>query len=63
VAGGVFVLHLAVEHVGDRLEPAVRVVRRTDGLARGVRDRAHLVEDQEGVRMEERLGGGKDDAR
>ena len=49
VAGGVLVLPVALEQVGDGLEPAVRMVGRAHRLARAVLDRAHLVEEQEGV--------------
>ena len=42
-------LHRAVEHVGDGLEPAVRVVGRALRLARAEIHRAHLVEEQERV--------------
>src|SRR5580765_189480 len=57
VASGVLVLELALEHVGDGLEAAVRMVGRAHGLARGVIDRAHLVEQQEGVDQVQALGG------
>ena len=55
VAGGILVLHLAVEHIGHRLEAAVRMVRRAEGLARRVVDRPHLVEQQERVGVAQSL--------
>ncbi len=50
-AVGVLVGHLAVDHVGDGLEAAVRVPRRALGLARRVLDLAHLVEVHERVEV------------
>ena len=41
----------AVDHVGDGLEPAVRVPRRPLGLARGVLHLAHLVEVDERIEI------------
>src|ERR1700687_34868 len=49
VPGGVLVLHLTVEHVGNGLEAAMRMIRRADRLARRVLDRPHLIDQQEGV--------------
>ena len=49
VPGGVLVLELSLEHVGHRLEAAVRMVGRAHGLARAVVGRPHLVEEQEGI--------------
>jgi len=49
VAGRVLVLHLAFEHVRDRLEAAMRMVGRAHRLARAVVCRAHLVEEQKGI--------------
>src|ERR1700674_3899091 len=49
VAGGIFVLHLAFEHVGDSLEAAVRMIGSADRLAGAVVDRAHLVDEQERI--------------
>ena len=43
--------HLAVDHVGDGLEAAVRVPRRALGLARRVLDLAHLVQVDERVEV------------
>jgi hypothetical protein len=43
------VLHLAVDHVGDGLEAAVRVPRGALGLARRVLHLAHLVHVDERV--------------
>ena len=48
-AVGVVVRDLAVEHVGDGLEPAVRVPRRALRLVGAVLDRPELVEEEEGV--------------
>ncbi len=45
--------HLAVDHVGDGLEAAVRVPRRALGLARRVLHLAHLVEVHERVEVRE----------
>ena len=45
----VFVLELAIERVGDRLEAAVRMIGRTDRLARRIADRPHLVDEQERI--------------
>ena len=50
------VLEDAVDHVGDGLEPAMRMPRRALRLARGVVDLAHLVE------MDERVEVGEVDA-
>ena len=49
-------LHRAVEHVGDGLEAAVRVVGRALRLTRTEIDRAHVVEEQERVDLRERRG-------
>jgi nucleoside-diphosphate-sugar epimerase/putative sterol carrier protein len=43
------VLELAVEHVRHRLEASVRMVGRSDRLARRVIGGAHLVEQKEGI--------------
>jgi hypothetical protein len=56
-AGGVLVLERAVDDVGDRLEPAVRMPRGALRLAGRVLDGAHVVEEQE------RVGQGQVDAR
>jgi len=53
----VAVADLAVEHVRDGLEPAMRVVGRALGLARRVLDGAHVVEEQERVGQPEVEGG------
>ena len=50
-ADRVLVLEGAVDHVGDRLEPAVRVPRRALGLARRVLHLAHLVHVDERVEV------------
>ena len=47
----VLVLEHAVDHVGHRLEPTVRVPRRPLRLARGVFDLPHLVEMDERVEV------------
>jgi hypothetical protein len=47
----------AVDDVGDRLEPAVRVPRRALGLAGRVVDLAHLVEVDERVELGHRHAG------
>ena len=60
VPGRVLVLELALEHVGDRLEAAVRMVGRADRLARPVVDRPHLVEEQE--RIDQLEPGGRERA-
>ena len=48
-AVGVLVLDDPVDHVGDGLEPAVRVPRRAERLTRAVVDRPHLVHVDERV--------------
>ena len=52
----IVVLHLAVDHVGDGLEAAVRMPRGALGLAGRVVDLAHLVQ------VQERVQGGQVDA-
>ncbi len=47
--GRVLVLELALQHVGDGLEAAVRVIGRADRLAGAVVDRPHLVEKEERI--------------
>ena len=49
MSGGILVLHLAFEHVGDRLEPPMGVIRSADRLAGRVIDRPHLVDEEERV--------------
>src|SRR5262249_13822678 len=49
MAGGVLVVHLALEHVGDGLETAVRVIGRAHRFTRAVVDRPHLVQEQERI--------------
>src|SRR6266704_3004734 len=44
VAGRVLVLELALQHISDGLEAAMRVIWRADRLAGSVIDRPHLVE-------------------
>ena len=51
VAEGIAVLHLAVEKVGDGLKAAVRVVREAGRLAGLELERAHFVEQQEGIEV------------
>jgi len=46
---GVLVGHLAIDHVGDGLEAAMRMPGRALGLTGGVVDLTHLVEVHEGV--------------
>ena len=48
---GIAVLHLAVEKVGHRFETAVRVVRKAGRLAGGEVERAHFVEQEEGIEV------------
>src|SRR5579859_3751702 len=55
--GRVAVHELAVDHVGDGLESAVRVVRRALRLARRVLHLPHLVEEDERVRERPREAG------
>jgi hypothetical protein len=57
VALAVLVLHGPFQQVGHRLEAAVWVVRRADGLTRCVVDRAQLVEEQERVEARDPLAG------
>lgn len=61
VAGGILMLHFSFEHIGHGLEPAMRVIGRTDGLARSVLDRSHFVEEQD--RHGENQPRGRDTAR
>jgi len=49
VPGGVLVLERSLEHVGHRLEPAVRMIGRSHGLARAVVGRTHLVEEEKRI--------------
>src|SRR5262245_20329345 len=49
VAGGVAVLELALEEIGDRFEAAVRMVGGALCLAWAVVRRAHLIEQQEWI--------------
>src|SRR5882762_791370 len=49
MAGRVLVLELALQHVSDGLEAAMRVIGRTDRLAGAVISRPHLVEKEEGI--------------
>ena len=48
-AGRVLMLEGSVDHVGDRLEPAVRMQGRALRLARSVLNLAHLIHMDEGV--------------
>src|SRR5438445_2568714 len=48
-AGRVLMLEGSVDHVGDRLEPAVRMPGRALRLARSVLNLAHLIHMDEGV--------------
>jgi hypothetical protein len=57
MARRVLVLPVTLEEVGDRLEAAVRMVRRSDRLARAVLDRTHLVEEEEGVDLHQTWRG------
>ncbi len=49
VSRGILVLELALQHVGHRLEPAMRMIGRALGLAGAVVCRPHLVEQQERI--------------
>jgi len=49
--------HVAVEHVGDRFEAAMRMIRRAFRLARRVVDRSHFVEQQERVEVHQQARG------
>src|SRR5712691_3088728 len=49
MAGRVLVLELALQHVSDGLEAAMRVIGRADRLAGAVIGRPHLVEKEEGI--------------
>ena len=49
VARRVLVLELALQHVSDGLEAAMRMIGRADRLAGAVVDRPHLVEQQERI--------------
>src|SRR5258706_6351957 len=57
MAGRVRVLDLALEHVSDGLEAAMRVMGRADRLAGAVVGRPHLVEQEERVRQVHALRG------
>ena len=48
-SSGVFVHHRPVKEIGDGLESAVRMTRRTNGLARRVVSGPHLIEQEERV--------------
>ena len=58
MAGRVAVLELALEHVGDGLETAVRMIGRADRLTGRDVGRSHLVEEQE--RIEHVEPGGRE---
>src|SRR2546427_6078632 len=45
MSGGILVLHLAFEHVGDRLEAAMGVIRSADRLA------GRVIEDRKSTRL------------
>src|SRR6266849_827798 len=49
MAGRVLVLELALQHVSDGLEAAMRVIGRADRLAWAVIGRPHLVDKEEGI--------------
>src|SRR6266571_7956385 len=49
MAGRVLVLELALQHVRDGLEAAMRVIGRADRFAGAVIGRPHLVEKEEGI--------------
>src|SRR5438094_10656191 len=49
MAGRVLVLELALQHVSDGLEAAMRVIGRADRFAGAVIGRPHLVEKEEGI--------------
>ena len=49
VSGGVLVLHLSFEHVGDGFEAAVWMIRCAHRLAGRIDNRPHLVEHDEGI--------------
>jgi hypothetical protein len=51
------VLELALQHVSDGLEAAMRVIGRADRLAGAVVGRPHLVEQEERIRQVHALRG------
>src|SRR5439155_5639952 len=57
VSRGVLVLELALQHVRDRLESAVRMIGRALGLAGAVARRPHLVEQQKWIDEGQPAGG------
>lgn len=57
VAGGIRVLHLAVEDIGHGLEAAMWMVGRADCFAWRIVDRSHLVEQHERVRLTQARAG------
>ena len=57
MARRILVAELALEHIRDRFEAAMRMVGRAFGLARRVVDRAHFVEQQERIEVHQQAGG------
>ena len=49
MSSGILVLHFAFEHVSNRLEAPMGVIRSADRLAGRVIDRSHLVDEEERV--------------
>src|SRR5205085_11286577 len=51
IALQILMLHCPFENVRDRLETAMRMIRRAFRLAGTMRDRSHAVEQQERIEM------------